>query len=200
VNGEILDKAQDYYRVALQLAVAIEYRPVLVGLLVNIAELLWKMGQQDRPLTLLAFTIHNIKTDHETRKKAQTLLTNVFIDRVSPDQLAIATAKGETSDLAVLTADLLNQLSLPPILTSAEQAQPEPNKPAEMLIEPFTPRELEVFKLLCEGQTNGEIADTLIIATGTVKFYTSQIYRKLGVRNRVTAVSRGRELNLTTDN
>jgi LuxR family maltose regulon positive regulatory protein len=55
---------------------------------------------------------------------------------------------------------------------------------------------LEVLKLLCEGQTNGEIAAELVIAIGTVKFYTSQIYGKLGVRNRVTAVARARQLNL----
>jgi tetratricopeptide (TPR) repeat protein len=68
-------RTQGYLREALQLAVAIDYRPVLFGLLVSIAEMLWRMGQQERPLTLLAFTIQNPKTDHETRKKAQTLLT-----------------------------------------------------------------------------------------------------------------------------
>jgi LuxR family maltose regulon positive regulatory protein len=110
--------------------------------------------------------------------------------------LATATAKGQASDLDALTADLLIQLSLPLLASSAEQAPPEPTESAKMLVEPHTPRELEVLKLLCEGQTNGEIADALIIAIGTVKFYTSQIYRKLGVRNRVTAVSRARQLNL----
>ena len=76
-QGDYL-RTQGYFREALQLAVAIDYRPVLFGLLVNIAELLWKMGQQERPLTLLAFTIHNPTTDHETQKKAQTLLTDVY--------------------------------------------------------------------------------------------------------------------------
>jgi LuxR family maltose regulon positive regulatory protein len=55
---------------------------------------------------------------------------------------------------------------------------------------------LDVLTLLCLGQTNGEIADQLDIAIGTVKFYTGQIYSKLGVRNRVTAVARAHELNL----
>ncbi len=41
-----------------------------------------------------------------------------------------------------------------------------------------------------------KIAAELVIAIGTVKFYTSQIYGKLGVRNRVTAVARARQLNL----
>ena len=187
-----LARTQGYYEAALQLAVDIDYRPVLFGLLVSIAELLWNMGQQERPLALLACTIHNPKTDHETRKKAQTL-RDVYQTRVSPDLLATATATGEASNLAALAADLLHQLTLPPTVISAEQALPDS---AETLMEPLTPRELEVLKLLCEGQTNGEIAAELVIAIGTVKFYTSQIYGKLGVRNRVTAVARARQLNL----
>ena len=154
------------------------------------------MGQQERPVALLAFTLHNPTTDHATLKKAQTLLADVCQNRVSPDLLAKATAKGKASDLATLTVDLLNQLSLPPATTSAEQAPPESTEPAETLVEPLTPRELEALKLLCQGQTNGEIATELGIAIGTVKFYTSQIYGKLGVRNRVTAVARARQLNL----
>ncbi len=61
--------AQGYFRQALQLAVEIDYRPVLFGLLVNAAELLWELGQRERPLTLLAFAMHNPATDHETRTK-----------------------------------------------------------------------------------------------------------------------------------
>ena len=191
-QGELI-RTQGYFREALALAVAIDYRPVLFGLLVDIAELLWQIGQRERPLTLLAYTVHNPKTDHETRKRAQTLLTNGYQNKVSPDRLATASARGRASDLARITADLFDQLSLPPTTTSAEPALPEP---AETLVEPLTPRELDVLKLLCVGLTNGEIADELGIATGTVKFYTSQIYGKLGVRNRVTAVARARQLNL----
>ncbi len=188
--------AQGYFRQALQLAVEIDYRPVLFGLLVNIAELLWKMGQRERPLTLLAFTAHHPTTDHETQTRAKIRLTNDYQKMVSPQLFAAATAKGEASDLDTLTADLLYQLSLPPTTASEEQATPMPTEPAQALVEPLTARELDVLKLLCEGLTNQEIADELVLALGTVKFYTGQIYGKLGVRNRVNAVARARELNL----
>ncbi|NJN53647.1 MAG: tetratricopeptide repeat protein [Anaerolineae bacterium] len=56
-QGELI-RTQGYFREALALALAIDYRPVLFGLLVNIAELLWQMGQRERPLTLLTYTIH----------------------------------------------------------------------------------------------------------------------------------------------
>jgi DNA-binding NarL/FixJ family response regulator len=188
--------SQDYFRQALQLAVEIDYRPVLFGSLVDIAELLWEMGQRERPLTLLAFTAHHPATDHETQSKAKIRLTNDYQELVSPQLFAAATAKGEASNLDTLTADLLYQLSLPPTTTSEEQATPMPTEPAQVLIEPLTPREFDVLKLLCAGLTNQEIADELVLALGTVKFYTGQIYGKLGVRNRVNAVARARELNL----
>jgi DNA-binding NarL/FixJ family response regulator len=191
--------SQGYFRQALQLAVEIDYRPVLFGLLVNIAELLWKIGQRERSLTLLAFTANHPATDHETQTKAKTRLETDYQKMVSPQLFAAAIAKGEASDLDLLTADLLYQLSLPSTAASEEQATPMPTEPAQVLIEPLTPRELDVLKLLCEGLTNREIADELILATGTVKFYTSQIYSKLGVRNRVTAVARAHELDLIAD-
>ncbi len=189
--------SQRYFRQALQLAVEIDYRPVLFGLLVNIAELLWKMGQRERPLTLLAFTAHHPATDHETQKKAQTRLTNEYQKAVSPELLAVATAQGKASDLDSLTAGLLYQLSLP-LMPATEEAS-LPTAPAQDLIEPLTPREFSVLKLLSEGLTNREIADEFFLAIGTVKFYTGQIYGKLGVRNRVTAVVRARELNLISN-
>ena len=152
--------------------------------------------QRERPLTLLAFTVHDPAADHETQTRAKMRLTNDYQKLVSPQLFAVATVKGEASDLDLLTADLLYQLSLPPTTASEEQATPMPTEPAQALVEPLTPREFDVLKLLCEGLTNQEIADELVLAVGTVKFYTGQIYGKLGVRNRVTAVARARELNL----
>jgi predicted ATPase/DNA-binding CsgD family transcriptional regulator len=194
-----LEQAQGYLREALQLAMAIDYRPVLFGLMVTIAELLWKAGQRERPVTLLAYTIHHPKTDHEARQKAHILLTTQYGKTIPPDMLTTATAKGEAGDLPGLTADLLNQLKLPlaimsPSTTSVEPALPNPT---QALVEPLTPREFDVLTLLCNGQTNSEIADELDIAVGTVKYYTGQIYGKLGVRNRVSAVARARQLKLT---
>ena len=195
-----LAQAQSYFGQALQLAVKIDYRPVLFGIMVNIAELLWKMGQRERPLTLLVFAMHHPKTDHETRQKAQTLLTSAFQAAVSPEMLAAATASGQAITLTELTADLLSQLLLPPPITPTPPTPtlPEPAapKPNQALVEPLTPRELEVLALMCDGLTNGEIADELGVAIGTIKFYTGQIYGKLGVRNRVKAVARARRLKL----
>jgi LuxR family maltose regulon positive regulatory protein len=70
-----------------------------------------------------------------------------------------------------------------------------PETPAG-LIEPLTDREREVLALMAEGRTNPEIAEALVIATGTVKAHTARIYGKLGVHNRTEAAARAHELDL----
>ena len=64
------------------------------------------------------------------------------------------------------------------------------------LVEPLTEHELEILGHIAAGLTNKQIAELLIISTGTVKWYTSQIYGKLNVRSRTQAVARARELDL----
>ena len=61
--------------------------------------------------------------------------------------------------------------------------------------DPLTPRELEVTKLISEGLTAEEIAETLIISKKTVDRHRANILEKLGMRNRVEltryAIKRG---------
>jgi LuxR family maltose regulon positive regulatory protein len=64
------------------------------------------------------------------------------------------------------------------------------------MIEPLSPRELGVLRLIAEGQSNQDIARTLIISTGTVKVHTRNIYGKLGVGSRSQAIAKARELGL----
>ena len=66
----------------------------------------------------------------------------------------------------------------------------------EPLAEPLSEREREVLALLATGRTNREIAGDLFVTVGTVKSHTSNIYAKLGSRNRAEAIGRARELNL----
>jgi DNA-binding NarL/FixJ family response regulator len=54
--------------------------------------------------------------------------------------------------------------------------------------EVLTARELEVLRLLAQGQQNKEIALQLVISERTVKFHVSSILGKLGAGNRTEAV------------
>jgi len=55
--------------------------------------------------------------------------------------------------------------------------------------ETLTEREVEVLKLMVDGLNNAEIAERLVISLSTVKYHISNILMKLGVDNRVSAVS-----------
>jgi LuxR family maltose regulon positive regulatory protein len=70
------------------------------------------------------------------------------------------------------------------------------NMDRSALIDPLSEREIEVLQLFADGFSNQEIADKLIISLGTVKAHSSNIYRKLDVRNRTQAVIAAREMKL----
>ena len=53
-----------------------------------------------------------------------------------------------------------------------------------------------VLKLVSEGKTNREIAQTLYLGEGTVRNYVSSILSKLGVSNRAEAAAYAVEHNL----
>ena len=52
-------------------------------------------------------------------------------------------------------------------------------------VDPLTPREQDVIKLIAEGHTSDEIAEALTIARKTVDRHRANILEKLGMRNRV---------------
>jgi LuxR family maltose regulon positive regulatory protein len=84
-------------------------------------------------------------------------------------------------------ARLLEATGQPPF------SQPSVDQP---LVEPLTPREVEVLSLIAGGLRNQEIADQLVISLATVKRHISNIYGKLGVSHRTQAVAHAQELCL----
>ena len=59
----------------------------------------------------------------------------------------------------------------------------------QLVFDRLTERELEILKLMADGLSNHEIAQTLFLTHGTIKWYSRQIYSKLGVNNRTQAIS-----------
>jgi len=61
---------------------------------------------------------------------------------------------------------------------------------------PLSRRELEVLRRIAGNLYNREIAESLMLAPNSIKWYTRQIFAKLGVRNRQEAIQRANELGL----
>ena len=55
--------------------------------------------------------------------------------------------------------------------------------------EQLNPREIEILQLMAQGLSNKEIAGKLFLTVSTVKWHSSNIYSKLDVNNRTTAVA-----------
>jgi two-component system, NarL family, response regulator DesR len=58
---------------------------------------------------------------------------------------------------------------------------------------PLTEREEQVISLIADGKNTKEIASELHLSNGTVRNYVSIIFDKLGVKNRIEAISRYKE-------
>jgi two-component system, NarL family, response regulator LiaR len=88
----------------------------------------------------------------------------------------------------------------PPVATPSGAHQAGSGRSAQSSsaapIESLTPREVEVLKLLSQGQTNPQIAQNLLFSVSTVKAQVRSILSKLGVSDRTQAAVRAIESRL----
>lgn len=107
---------------------------------------------------------------------------------VSLDDLIAAiesVAAGQTMIQPAMTETLLRGLQ--GVASHSDTTEP---------VEPLTPRETEVIRLMAGGYSNREIADALHKSEGTIKNQVSSILSKLAVRDRTRAVLKAIELGL----
>jgi DNA-binding NarL/FixJ family response regulator len=96
-------------------------------------------------------------------------------------------ARGEYFLLPSITAKVMAEFNRLPRPT---------HLPVDSVIEPLSPRELEILGMIAGGASNKEIARRLVIAEGTVKNHVTSILAKIGARDRMQAVLKARELGL----
>jgi predicted ATPase/DNA-binding CsgD family transcriptional regulator len=65
-----------------------------------------------------------------------------------------------------------------------------------VITEHLTDREIEILRLIGEGQSNREIAQELSLSLETVKWYNKRAFSKLGVSSRVQAVVKAKQYRL----
>jgi LuxR family maltose regulon positive regulatory protein len=67
------------------------------------------------------------------------------------------------------------------------------------MVEPLSPREQEILGLICQGYSNQDIAEKLVISMNTVKRHNNSLFGKLGVTNRAQAIVLAHQLGLVKD-
>ena len=101
-------------------------------------------------------------------------------------------------DAAMILVDELRSNRLAPSFEAdGDEEGQDPMAQAE-LIEPLSPRELDVLRLMTRGLANKQIAGELFITEHTVKFHIRAILGKLGAANRTEAVTLALQKGLVT--
>jgi two-component system, NarL family, response regulator YdfI len=130
---------------------------------------------ENTPVVLLARDPASAWGDAVRRGARAVLPSNASVTQIAAAIEAVA------AGLFVLDAEDAEQLL--PTRTSDHLAEP--------LVEPMTPREVEVLRALAEGLANKEIAVRLGISENTVKFHVGSVMGKLGASSRTEAVMLG---------
>jgi LuxR family maltose regulon positive regulatory protein len=111
----------------------------------------------------------------------------IFLDEGPPMAQLLSTAAAQ-EHMPDYAGKLLAQFEREKTAFRSKHPQPV----AELLSE----RELEVLNLIAQGFTNREIGERLYLALDSVKGHNRRIFGKLGVKKRIDAVTRARELGL----
>jgi predicted ATPase/DNA-binding CsgD family transcriptional regulator len=172
--------AAHHFREALDIADRINFIPLLLSVLIDIGALMLTNDLETRGFELLRLVHDHPASNQQQQKKAASLLksSSTSNDAPIPDfETTIITLRTELLDFV-------------PVSPAAAES---------VLIDPLTDREVEVLHLVVQGLSNPAIAEQLFISVGTVKAHTNRIYGKLGVTNRVEAVTKAQELSLLSD-
>jgi ATP/maltotriose-dependent transcriptional regulator MalT len=159
-------------------------------------------GWEDERLKVLVLQAVALQI-HGDKDKAMQLLG---------DALALAAPGGfirlfvdEGRPMAHLLSEVATQGIMPDytgkllaVFEAEEQKSENDSSPptAQPLLEPLSPRELEVLQLMAQGRSNQEISEQLFLALSTVKGHNRNIFGKLQVQRRTEAIARARELGL----
>ncbi|HHS2783887.1 TPA: response regulator transcription factor [Streptococcus agalactiae] len=86
-------------------------------------------------------------------------------------------------------ADLMKTIQK--VLSGGKEYSPELME--NVISNPLSEQEIKILSLIAQGKTSKEIVCTLFLSNGTVRNYTSNIFDKLGVNNRLEALKIARE-------
>ena len=115
-------------------------------------------------------------TDDEHLVRAVRAGATSYLLKTAPAEDVIAAVRAAAAGTASLSPDLLTRL------THALRRPPAPDP-----LQPLSPRERDVLRLIARGHSNRQIARDLAIGEQTVKTHVRSILTKLGLQDRVQA-------------
>jgi predicted ATPase/DNA-binding CsgD family transcriptional regulator len=200
------DHAHSMHYLAEALRVALEIRDEgILWHLYEIAVRLARMDRRDQAVEILSGLEGLLPPSSYEHHEVQKALDEITAD-MTPGAVAEARRRSEGADLDALAAPLLAEFLMPRAPGSAEAppggraAVPAGAVPAAAaggsLVEPLSPRELEVLALLAAGHSNADIARELVVTVGTVKKHVHNLSGKLQAGSRTQAIARARALGL----
>lgn len=104
-----------------------------------------------------------------------------LLKSVPPEQLVAAVrvaAAGEALLAPTITRRLIEEFV----------RRPPPGQDVPERLGDLTERERDVLRLIAQGRSNNEIAESLYLGEGTIKTHINRIFRKLDLRDRAQAV------------
>jgi predicted ATPase/DNA-binding CsgD family transcriptional regulator len=177
---------------ALSWNFTVHVRTGMANLLSVAAILLAREGQEEQAVEVLGLAFHHPASAKRWMNEWPLLarLRTGLESRLGTDVYVAAWERGKANDLDMVVTDLLLGFGATTQHTDSMAVT------QSSLVDPLTERELEVLRLMAAGMSNREVAETLILSVGTVKWYGSQICSKLHAQNRVQAIARARELHI----
>jgi predicted ATPase/DNA-binding NarL/FixJ family response regulator len=176
-----LKAAQHHWRTSLFIYSELNITWLIFSIIHRFTSMFIQQNDLERVIEINALITGHKDANQFAKEHAEKELEELKL-LVDEANYAAAVKRGESLDLYDVVDGLLQEFD--PKATTSQNMQG------------LSPREMDVLKLLIEGRSNREIAKEMVFALGTVKWYISQIYSKLGVESRTQAIAKARELNL----
>jgi DNA-binding CsgD family transcriptional regulator len=165
------------------------------------------VAPEGRVLAILVVDRNGPRVANADRRRVESLaeILGIALERIVL-HARVSELSAEFRHLAASAQALMAEMLEAPVSLPSEHRH-GPSFPWMGIIEPLpeaqisellSNREREIAQLLVQGRSNPEIAAELILSPFTVKDHVARILKKLGVANRVEAVSR--LLSLTQNN
>ena len=107
--------------------------------------------------------------------------SGLLLKRTRPEELIAAVH-------TIAAGDSLLSPSVTRRVIARMAQQPNPEYTSNTKLDQLTPREREVLLLIARGQSNREIAATLVVEESTIRTHVKRILMKLDLRDRIQAV------------